>query len=126
MKTYITLDSGDINRSLDFYVDKLSLFVLDKKITETSVLIKPVQSESVYIWIDKGTGGKRNMFQLVVDDCENEFNRLSGLEFEEPSGIVSMKGPYGDRELIEYPLGKVFYIRDPDENTFGIFEERLL
>ena len=122
MRIDIFLNVTSINATVDFYVNELRLFEKVYDYGSDNLLLRYKYNKSFFLStvISKELNKNKTLFALIVKDCKKEYSRIKKIQFSKAKGITPV---HGDIEFLESPIGKQFYISDPDNNEFIIFQD---
>lgn len=119
MKNIAYLPSVNSEESVRFYVTELDLFDVAEDLGMGVMLLQYKRSSDFFLMVSPGISPRMDeapLFSVGVEDCSNEFERLSGVAFSNGAAFLPPCG------VIEYPLGKFVKMIDPARNVFGLYE----
>jgi hypothetical protein len=123
MRVDIFIEIFSVEKALRFYQDELKMFTYCHDFGSGSMLLKYVNENVCISTILKKENILRanlNAFGLQVKNCKLTYENLKKVNFTDGAGITPF--PNG-AEIIESPLGILFYVKDPFGNEFSIFED---
>ena len=124
MRFDIRLKVSNLNDSLKFYINELQLFQFGKDLGMGNIIINYNYNNEYGLLLQESSIISKDiapdaLFSLEVKDCYYEYQRISKVSFTGNYGLFKSQNGL---DFIEYPLGKVFLLFDPDYNYFELVE----
>lgn len=116
---YIHLYTENIETSVGFYRNSLSLFEVFQELGPRQLLMKFKMNDSIFIMlnkIDSKPTSNRVVFTLNVDNLDKVHERL--VHCDELYGASFLCEP--EKAILEYPLERNFALDDPSGNRLVI------
>ncbi len=117
-----TLPSTDIERTKNFYLNKVGLKPTDMPVPEDAVLFKVPDGSSIYFYHRGPSIADHTQVSISVDNIEAAIDELTakGVTFEHydmPNGIKT-----NDKGIAEMGGAKSAWFKDPDGNILALLQ----
>lgn len=118
---YPTIPITDLERSIDFYQNKLGLKRVEIEMEDDSAMFETGKGTKIYLYKRAPSKADHTLASFEVDDLEEVMDQLEekGVEFERydlPNLKTDEKG------VMEMGDAKAAWFKDPDGNIFGIVQ----